>query len=586
MTRGATDSGVLVERDVPVVMRDGTRLLTDVYRPADAGAHPALVQRTPYDKDNMLYTFAATVDPVRAAERGYAVVVQDCRGRSKSQGEWHPFRYEADDGHDTVEWVAGQPWCNGKVGTYGNSYMATTALQAAIGAPPHLVAVFSYMGGPAYHRGWAYSHGVLELGFGYFWVLRGAWETLRRADLPPERHAELAATLRIAISRTHRVISDLPVSDLPGVAPDLVPFWRDWLEHPSYDEYWRAFDVVEHADRIQVPVLHVSGLYDNFLDGHLALNDRLTTHHSSDVKNGSRFVLGPWDHEAYLGARPSAAGIVDFTPDAPNGYRLCHDLALDWFDARLTDARPEAPAGGVSYFDTGEAKWHHAGAWPPPAQNLALLLASDGQANSSAGDGRLVASMPEGADADRFVYDPLDPVPTVGGRNLFPSLSTAGVQDQRAVEQRNDVLVYTGEALADRLRVVGRVVVTLHASTDGEDTDFTAKLIDVEPDGFCRNIAEGIVRARYRGGAEAPVFVEPGAVMELAVDLLAVAHTFARGHRVRLEISSSNFPRFDRNLNGRVEPAFGRAEDARPAQQCVYHDAARRSRVDLPIVSS
>jgi putative CocE/NonD family hydrolase len=577
-----------IERNVRVPMRDGIVLVADVYRPADDSAHPAVVQRTPYDKDNLLYTYAATIDIPRFVARGYAVIVQDCRGRFGSEGDWYPFRHEADDGYDTVEWIAEQPWCDGRVGTYGNSYQGTTALQAAVAAPPHLKAVFAYMAGPAYHNGWAYSGGVLELGFDYFWVLRGAWETLRRADLPDARRDELATTLRRAISRPARTITGLPLSELPGVEPELVPFWRDWLEHPGFDEYWRAFDVVEHADRIEVPVCHISGLYDNFLLGHLALNERLVNHPNPSVRDTHLFVLGPWDHEAYLGARPAAAGMVDFTPDAPNGYRLNSELATSWFDRWLgaADAASQPTMHHARYFDTGTASWSETATWPPPAETVSFLLESAGAANGSGGDGRLAhGRSAEGAASDAFDYDPLNPVPTVGGRTLFPSLTPAGVQDQRAVEERLDILVYTSGELAGALTVAGPASVHLHAATDGEDTDFTAKLVEVEFDGFCRNIAEGIVRARYRNGGAEPHFLMTNEEVELTIDLGAVAHTFAAGHRVRLEISSSNFPRFDRNLNTRAEPARGTAGDVRVSRQHVFHDAERRSRVELPVVA-
>jgi putative CocE/NonD family hydrolase len=563
--------------------RDGTRLFADVYRPDDDGAYPCLVQRTPYDKLNMLYTFAATIDPTRAVERGYAVVVQDCRGRFGSEGEWHPFVHEADDGYDTVEWLAQQPWCDGRVGVYGNSYMATTALQAAIAAPPHLAAVFSYMGGPAYHDGWAYTNGVLELGFDYFWLTRGAWETLRRSDVGPDSRRELAAVLHSGTTQPAKVIAQLPVEKLPGLVPELVPFWQTWLEHPGYDEYWRSFDVVERADAIEVPVCHVSGLYDNFLQGHLALNAALSTHRSERVRRSHQFVLGPWDHEAYMGARPSAAGLVDFTPNAPNSYRLCHDLALDWFDRWLLDGEPDAVGVVSRYFDTGTQAWHEVESWPPSAVATDVYLDGSGAANSRFGDGLLVWDAPRERVADAFTYDPLDPVPTVGGRTLAPVFGQPGIQDQRTVEERPDVLVYTCGELESDLVVAGPVSVTLYVSTDGEDTDFTAKLVEVEPDGFCRNIAEGIVRARYRNGWEAS-FLEPGETVELSIPLLDVAHTFAAGSRLRVEVSSSNFPRFDRNLNTRVSPARGGPEDVRVALQQVFHGGDTPSCVQLPVV--
>jgi putative CocE/NonD family hydrolase len=577
---------VKVERNVLAAMRDGTRLAADIYRPDDSAAHPAVVQRTPYNKSNQLYTFGATIDVVAFVERGYAVVVQDCRGRFESEGAWEPFRNEIADGHDTVEWIAGEPWCNGRVGAWGNSYMGTTALLAGVAAPPHLEAVFAYMGGPSHHNGWAYTSGALELSFDYFWLLRGAWETLRRSDLSPERKEAFAETLRRVGSRPGREIGALPVEDLPGLDAELVPFWRTWLDHPSYDDYWRACDAVANADAIDVPVCHVTGFHDNFLSGHLDLNSRLKDHPSTAVRDNHRFVIGPWDHEAYMSARSSAAGAVDFTPDAPNAAWLCNPIATEWFDHWLLDRGDLDATARARYFDTGKRVWHDTESWPPPSRSTALYLGSGGNANTLFGDGVLAAAPNETDAQDEFTYDPFDPVPTVGGRTLCPAIGPAGIQDQREVEQRADVLVYTTPALVDDLTIAGTVTALLYASTDGEDTDFTAKLVDVEPDGACLNVAEGIVRCRYRGGTANEVFMVPDTTTELSISLLDAAHTFRPGHRVRLEISSSNFPRFDRNLNTRVHPARGGVADARTAHQRVYHGESQPSRLDLPVVSA
>jgi putative CocE/NonD family hydrolase len=578
-----------IERDVMVNTRDGIALATDVYRPEHGRPSAALLQRTPYDKHhNALYLHAATIDLVGAVEDGYAVVFQDCRGRFGSEGEWEPFIHESDDGYDAVEWVAAQPWCDGHVGVFGNSYQGNTALQAAVAAPPHLDAVFSYMGGALAPDGWVRTNGALELSFMFFWLARGAWETLRRTDLDDDTRQALTATLTAAAGRPRRVIDHLPVAEIPGLQPELVHFWEEWVDRQHASADWRPADVVDRIDAVRAPILHVSGFFDNFCVGHVALQQALAEHPDTRVREESRFILGPWDHEAYMSPRPSTAGEIDFGPTAPNGFPLNSRIARRWFDRWLREEDvPPASRPPVSFFESGSDRWISADTWPPPHERRELHLSSGGSANTRSGDGRLTWKPQEGsAPYDEFVYDPTDPVPTVGGRTLAPSLGPAGVADQRRVEEREDVLVYTTAALEEPLAVAGPVQVVLYVSSDCEDTDFTGKLVDLEPDGYCRNIAEGIARARYRDGLDHETFLTDGEIVEMTVPLLDVGHQFGRGHRLRLEISSSNFPRFDRNLNSRVQPARGKPSDVRVARQQVHHDADHPARLVLPIRSS
>ena len=517
-----------------------------------------------------LYLHATGIDVIAAVERGYAVVSQDCRGRFGSEGEWRPFRHEADDGYDTVEWVAEQPWCDGQVGIWGCSYMGTTALQAAIANPPHLRAVMAYMAGPSPHQGWAYTGGAFELGFASFWTTRGAWETLRRLDVDDATRAALTAELKAATARPASLIGRLPVAEVPGTREELVPFWREWLEHPELDEWWLAVDVPARAHDISVPVLHISGLSDNLLGGHLALEAALASHPSPEVRDAHRFVLGPWDHESYQTSRPSASGQLDFGPEARNGFALNDALSREWFDHWLLGADTPLVAGPRAWhFRTGTDEWRRDGAWPPPHEETAL----------HPGPGGALGREPAGDTTDTYRYDPRDPTPSVGGRTLSPVYHPPGVQDQRAVEARDDVLVYSTDALERPMIVAGEARVELRAASSCEDTDFTAKLVDVEPDGYCRNVAEGIVRARYRDGAEA--LLVPGEPVALTIELMAVSHAFRPGHRIRLEIASAAYPHFSRNLNSAVRPELGGEGDIQVAGQTVHHDGTR---LVLPIV--
>jgi hypothetical protein len=579
---------MIIERDVQVQMRDGVALAADVYRPDDGGQHPALLQRNPYGKTHPLYVHGTTLDVIVAVQDGYAVVSQDARGRFESGGDWDPFRHETDDGFDSVEWVGEQDWCNGRVGAFGTSYNGATALHMAIAKPKHLTAVVSYMAGTSYDDGWVYSGGAFELGFAVFWLTRGAWETLRRRDLPQARRDELTQLLRSVAAFPRRIVDHLPVSEMPAFVEELVPFWRDWLEHPPGSDYWRQIDVAAHAEQIEVPILHISGLYDNLLGGHLALNEALKQHSSRLVREQHRFVLGPWDHEAYQSSRPSAAGDWDFGPQAPNAYGLMRTMSREWFDHWLRgDDTPLLRTPRARFFRTGAETWEQADAWPPPHEQTDLYLHSGGHANTRSGDGQLDWKAPSGEQAaDRFRYDPWDPVPSNGGRTLAPVFGTAGIHDQAAIEDRPDVLVYSTGRLERELILAGEASVVLFASSSCVDTDFTAKLIDVEPDGYCRNIAAGIVRARYRAGDGSESLLVPDEPTEFRIDLRAVSHRFAPGHRVRLEVSSSNFPTYDRNLNSEAHPAFGGEADVQVARQRVYHDAQHPTRLSIPLVGS
>ncbi|MFN8543392.1 MAG: CocE/NonD family hydrolase [Candidatus Binatia bacterium] len=576
---------IMIERDVRVPMRDGVALATDVYRPADGGRHPVLVHRTPYGKGDAWVVGGLMLNPLDAVERGYVVVVQDCRGRFASDGTWIPFVVEGPDGYDAIEWAASQSWSTGRVGIYGSSYNGVTTLQATIAAPPHLGACVAYMTGANYHDGWVYSGGAFELGFNFWWALHQAWGEVARLGLDEAGIAEAMARLGRGVTDPWPALRHLPLCDQPLLGGGLAPYYYDWLAHPTYDEYWRPLDAVARAAEITVPVLHISGWYDGFLRGHLDLNERLAAHSDPRVRDRHRFVVGPWDHMAYLGVRKSAAGRREFGPTAFGGPSFATEMTLEWFDRWLADWEPTAAQQArVRYFMMGENRWRDADAWPPPHVARRYYLQSGGRAATRFGDGTLTTDAPAAAGTDSYVYDPADPVPTFGGRSMAPAYCEAGVQDQSGIEERPDVLVYSSAHLLAPLAIAGPVSVTLFVTSSAVDTDFTAKLVDVEPDGYCAPIAEGILRARYRRGPDREVLLVPGEVTEIAVDLLAVAHVFREGHRLRLEVSSSNFPKYDRNLNCAVSPGRATAADMRCAVQHVLHGGAHASHVTLPVV--
>jgi putative CocE/NonD family hydrolase len=576
---------IIIERDVMVSMRDGVRLATDVYRPDDGARHAVLTNVHPYDNDHFLCTHELLFSPLVAAQRGYAVVVQEARGRAGSEGTWRPYGDEGRDVYDTVEWAAAQPWSDGNVGLYGACALGYGAIQGAVEAPPHLKAVFAYMVASNYHGGWTYSNGAFELGFQLSWIWTIlAQDTISRLGLEPAAAEEAVRKLAEAQSDLLGSARHLPLVDFPPYQNGAAPYWREWLSHPGYDEFWKQVDAVARADRIQVPVLHMSAWYDTCLRSHMDLYSALELRGDERVRDKHRLLLGPWDHSAYYNKRPTCAGERDFGPEVMTGPDVLAGIVFQWFDYWLRgEGEGFLPESKVRYFQMGENVWKDVDSWPPPYTMVPYYLHGAGQANSRMGDGALSTEAPGTEPLDSYVYDPFDPVPTRGGRSMIDVLP--GIENQAQVEERQDVLVYTTPRLAEPVAITGPVSLTLYASSSAPDTDFTAKLVDVEPDGYCANIAEGIVRARYRNGLDREEFLEPGEVTEFHIDLWDMAHTFQPNHRIRLEISSSNFPRFDRNLNSRVTPALGSAEDARKAVQQVFHAAPHPSHLSLPVAS-
>ncbi len=576
----ASESRAIVELDTWVPMRDGTRLATDIYRPDDGDQHPVLVHRTPYTKA----AGTAVLEPLAAVRAGYVVVMQESRGRNGSEGSFRPFRSEAADGYDTIEWAAEQPWSTGAVGTFGSSGNGASAVQALTAAPPHLrCAAVSFTGFNLYN-GWVYANGALELAFLHAWVKRFAGSSLEKLSVDDETRQRVYTEFAEWSESPTVALRALPLN--AAFPAELAPFFYEWLAHPSYDDYWAAVDAVALADRITVPVLHLTGWYDGFQVGHLDFQRALQRHPDSTVRDQSRLVIGPWDHHAYLSPnKPSWSGERDFGGQAVSGPSLTAPLLLDWFARWLTDDHRVDTGPPIRYFVMGENVWRDAAEWPPPTSDIAWFLHRAAPASLSTATGNLQANAPRDDDPpDSYRYDPDDPTPTMGGRHLGIEFAPAGIQDQSILEQRSDVLAYRSPLLLDPIRVAGRVRVRLYAETSAPDTDFCATVIDLEPNGKLINVAEGIIRARYRNGTHEPVFLEPGQIVEYDIDCWDVAHTFGVGHRIILHLSSANFPRHDRNLNVVGPIADVPAKDAVIATQTIYHDSERPSCVVLPVV--
>ncbi|WP_244164712.1 CocE/NonD family hydrolase [Streptomyces silaceus] len=572
---------IVVEQNVDVPMRDGTVLRADVYRPYAPGRFPLLVRRTPYGRGGP--PAGASLDALRLVNAGYVLLVQDVRGRGGSQGGFEPFRYEGQDGADTVAWAAAQPYCDGAVGMLGRSYEGTAALLAAADAPDALGAVTPHMAGSGLHEGWCYQGGAFQLGFCLHWTLID----LVLPQLPPPG-------VDGAHPDTARVVAALDgIEELyrtpwraPALLDRLAPYYREWLEHPVPGKYWQRAAPNEGYEAMRAPGLHIGGWYDIFLGGTLEnFTGMRTRAGSAAARELSTLVVGPWSHRVAGGIFPQRR----YGTRADEQVLDVTALHVAHFDRALKGTASGAHER-VRLFLTGADRWVAYEDWPVPGtRTVALHLTSGARhANTAAGDGRLLAGPPVDAAADRFRHDPADPVPTTGGPTLMTGLfvgSDCGPQDQRAVEARPDVLCYTGDVLTAPLTVVGEVVLVAYASTSGHDTDLTAKLVDVAPDGRAENLCDGIVRARYHAAPDDPRPLTPGRTVELTVRLGAVGHVFRTGHRIRLEVAGSNFPRFDVNPGtGGCSTAL-RDQPYEPQVVSVHHGSACPSRLLLPVLA-
>jgi hypothetical protein len=560
-------TGVMVETDVEIPLRDGTILRADVYRPVD-GPSPTLLERTPYSKDLLVGTIFV-LNPMRAAKAGYAVVVQDVRGRFRSDGDFYPFVNEAQDGFDTVEWAAAQPWSDGNVGMFGSSYMAAAQWQAAKARPPHLRTITPFQASADYRDGRSYRGGAFEVGS----LLSIALYAFGSGDLSRRPPSER----RVLWDEIKRALDDLPAAARHAYAdrlagtrlPEVIPYFFDWMDHDQPDDYWDQIDVTRHYEDIDLPVLHLSCWFDQFLVGTIRNYVGMRTRGGSPhARDNQHLFIGPWGHYAPRTAVLGTARIGDLDLGISAVSDL-DSLLITWFDKWLKNKPSSRPIAPVRAFVTGVNRWDNLEEWPPASTETSLFL----HGGSTTGAGRL-ASDPPGPEAppSRFVFDPANPVPTCGGAHLvLESSFPQGAVDQRDIEQRPDVLLFTTDPLPRGLEVLGPVAVTLYVRSSAPCTDFHVALTDVHPDGRSLKVCDGVLRATLDEGTQ-PIVVELG----------DIGHGFLAGHRVRLHVTSSNFPRYDVNPNNGSRPGHG---DPVVANQEVWHSPSARSSLRLPVRS-
>jgi putative CocE/NonD family hydrolase len=567
---GQTATDIVIERNVAMKTRDGVTLRADIYRPAGDGMFPVLLQRTPYSKDN------TALFGRKGAARGFMVVAQDVRGRYTSEGEWYTFKHEIEDGYDAVEWAAALPHSNGKVGMFSGSYVGATQWLAAIGHPPHLAGICPIVTASNYHENWTYQGGAFEQWFNESWTSGLAQDTYGR-QIRDAANAVIGENI-LPLSK-FPVFNVKAVPDGAGLTGTLAPYFLDWLDHPTYDSYWKQWSIEENFDKIQVPALTIAAWYDIFQGGSLRNYQGLKAHAGNEeARKGQHLIVAVGGHSGWS----RKIGEVDFGPDAAFDE---NDYVLEWYDY-LFLGKQNMFAGNkpVRIFVMGENKWRDEDSWPlERAKPTSYYLRSAGRANSVTGDGELLSNAAATEAADKFIYDPANPAPTVGGPLCCDAVHLApGPFDQKEVEARQDVLIYSTPPLESDTEVTGPITLDIYASSSAVDTDFTAKLVDVWPNGFAQNLTEGILRASYRESTNAAKPIVPGKVYEYKIDLWSTSNVFLKGHRIRLEVSSSNFPRFDRNLNT-GKPASTSSTFVK-ATNTILHDSAHPSALILPVV--
>jgi putative CocE/NonD family hydrolase len=549
LAAAAQAEGLLTEETVRIPMRDAVELAATLVRPPGDGPHETILVRTPYGRQQHLKEARFW------AENGYAVVVQDTRGKWESDGEYMPFLDEHFDGVDTLEWIVAKSWSSGRVGMWGSSYLAFCQFVLASSGASVLKSILPI-------SGWLHDEGQIICGGANHIMLSIPWIL----------HEE---------TQTRRSLADYEIDDLFEHLPLIDAFQSIGLDSKIWNREFDFTPLRTHsAADIAIPALHMTGWNDFVCEAALRVHEQAGTGRASA---GQKLVVGPWAHDQFW-TTYTEVGDEDFGPESAMGRERLMELSLEWFDRTLGPDPPDLedwPAARV--FVMGANEWRNFDTWPPAkARNRALHLGSSKGANSSAGDGTLSTEPPAVSGTDVYSFDPMNPVPTYGGANMHFMMHLVGVKDQRDIEERDDVLVYTTPPLAEPWEIIGPVRAVLYASTEGRDTDFTAKLVEVRRDGYARIIEEGIIRVSYRNGIEKRELLEPGRVYRLTVELGVTAIEIPRGSRIRLEVSSSNFPKYDRNPNTGEDALEART--LLPVTQTVHHGGSHRSHVLLPVL--
>jgi uncharacterized protein len=576
-------TGAVVYRNVMIRMRDGVELATDVYLPDDGaaggphGRYPVVLERTPYDKAKEIIPPGAVETFI---ERGYAVVIQDVRGTHRSGGVFDPMMDEGwgkrRDGVDTLAWLVGQPWCDGRVGTIGMSYLGGVQVEVALaGAPGHVAAFIEAPATDQFRNGWVYRDGMLDFQTALPWAMFMGQDAA--AHLPPAGRTRPLSDYQtmggIEWEDGKSVFGFPPTQslrDIKGVR--YLPFWQAWLDHAEDPWYFRNNDTAERFQDVSLPIYLLGGWYDPFLRNTYEIYQAVTSQ-AKDVatRTNARLLIGPWSHSPCSDCENLPGANVDDTA-----------LSAAWLDRWVKGTSDSILRYPVILYVMGENRWRAEQAWPlHDAAVTSYYLHSAGHANTSAGDGALSPIRPQSEPADRYDYDPINPVPS---RSDQPFEARRGRMDQSMIEHRSDVLVFTTPPLPEDVEVTGPLRMSLYAASSASDTDWHVKLVDVSTTGEAFNIASGAVRARYRHSRTAPRPLIPDAIESYEIDLWATSNVFKRGHRIRIEIASSDFPNLNRHPNRFIDLSRATAKDFVTAHQMIVHDWKHPSHIDLPII--
>jgi putative CocE/NonD family hydrolase len=537
---------IAITFDVRIPMRDGVTLSADIYRPADAGRHPVVLMRTPYNKIG-----AAVLKEARAfAERGYVYVAVDVRGRGDSGGEWRPYFHEGDDGYDAIEWCATQSWSTGKIGTIGRSYVGYNQWVAAVRRPPHLAAIIALapMADP-FEDVWITGPGGVPTPTMISWYHLTAGKVMQN----------------MSAVNWDRLNWHVPLLTMDEAAGRPNERWRDIITHTTRDAWWDPLRYQDRFERVDVPALHISGWYDDTQRAtpmnYVGMRTRAAT---PEARDRQKLVLGPWPHAINS---TSKLGRLDFGSTAVIDL---FGLEIDWFD-RWLEGKPATPEKRVHLFAMQTNRWFQADDWPVPGTRFVKHYLRT--------NGALTTEQPGAERADTYRYDPASPTPFL----TEPSFAQlGGPDDYTEVEQRKDLLLYTTPSFAQSTLMCGPLTARLFAASSATDTDFMVKVLDVWPNGYVQRLNDGMVRARFRNGFDKPELIVPGKVYAYDIDVWNTCQTVLPGHRIRVEVASSAFPKFDRNPN--TGDPIGTSARMQVADQTVYHDRERASYVVLPFV--
>jgi putative CocE/NonD family hydrolase len=571
--------------EVPIPMRDGVELSTNIWLPDATGPVPAVMVRTPYGKNLMGTYIPPTPNMIELVSQGYAVVIQDCRGAYASGGVFVPHINESQDGFDTIEWLIAQPWCDGNIGTFGSSYLGMVQWSLARTGHNALKAIAPAMTTGDPHRSpWYSPGGAMSLDIVLIWGALMSLQGAIRAQQRGQRNEQDVAALSALIGNWEPLFAETPVRNHPLIEKYVPWMIQTAIDNPDRNDMWDELSSINKVTSITTPALHIAGWYDLFLYenlyGYRVMQASAAT---EEARAGQRLIIGPWGHSAngYLAMyRDRIFGLAATAESAQLG--AAH---VAFFDRYLKDKHDALESSApVRLFVMGLDQWRDEQAWPlPDTRYVEYFLVGDGPANSAKGAGRLSLEPAEEARIDTYLYDPRRPVPTLGGTRVLLG-GWDGAADQRIVHSRDDVLIFSTDALERAVEVTGPVTATLYVSSSAIDTDFTAKLVDVFPDGRAIILCDGIQRMRYRNSSTDPEFMTPEAVYEITIDLVATSNLFLPGHRILVEISSSNFPRYDRNSNTGGFIAGERLEDMVAAVNSMRRGGDYPSRVTLPLI--